>query len=183
MSENKKNRGTGAGGSNTNKNGLSYEEKTDLSDNFLELEKGSYSKTIQFTNTNKKFKRTQQSKFYKYMKKKEYLDNKIDKAHGCKNPDECYIDEREKNLFIIEKKFQQCPGSVCEKIQTPHFKLWQYKRSFPHFKIIYVYCLSDWFKTNCKAELEYLKNINIPVFWGNSPTYKKDIINFIVNYK
>ena len=29
------------------------------------------------------------------------------KAHGCKNPDECYIDEERKIMFIIEKKFQQ----------------------------------------------------------------------------
>ena len=50
----------------------------------------------------------------------------MEKAHGCKNPDECYIDKESKNMFIIEKKFQQCSGSVCEKIQTPHFKKWQY---------------------------------------------------------
>ena len=39
---------------------------------------------------------------------------------------------------IIEKKFQQCSGSVCEKIQTPDFKLWQYQRIFPNYKIHYV---------------------------------------------
>ena len=85
--------------------------------------------------------------------------------------------------FIIEKKFQQCSGSVCEKIQTPDFKLWQYSRTFPDYTIIYIYCLSDWFKKNCKAELEYLDFKNIPYFWGISETYKDDIINFILNYK
>ena len=43
-------------------------------------------------------------------------------------------------------------------------------------------CLSEWFKDNCKAEMEYFHEKNIPVFWGNSETYKQDMIDFIVNY-
>jgi len=114
---------------------------------------------------------------------KDKMNKDIAKAHGCKNPDECYIDEEFKNIFIIEKKFQQCPGSVCEKIQTSDFKLWQYSRTFPDYTIIYIYCLSDWFKKNCIVELEYLNIKNVPYFWGGSETYKDDIINFILNYK
>ena len=113
----------------------------------------------------------------------EYRDKNITKAHGCKNPDECLIDYTNKKMFIIEKKFQNVGGSVCEKIQTPDFKIWQYNRTFPTYEIIYIYCLSDWFKENCKAELEYLKYKKISVFWGNSPSYKNDIIDFIINYK
>jgi len=78
--------------------------------------------------------RTKQSNLFKCMEK--HIDKNIEKAHGCKNPDECYIDEENKNIFIIEKKFQQCNGSVCEKIQTPDFKIWQYKRTFPEFNIV-----------------------------------------------
>ena len=52
---------------------------------------------------------------------------------------------------------------MCEKIQTPDFKKWQYKRTFPDYTVIYIYCLSDWFENNCKAELEYLKYKKIPV--------------------
>jgi hypothetical protein len=112
---------------------------------------------------------------------KDEIDTSVNKAHGCKNPDECYIDKTGKKIIIIEKKFQQVGGSVCEKIQTPDFKLWQYQRTFPNYKIIYIYCLSSWFKTNCEAELEYLNYKNIPVFWGNSETYKKDIIEYIIS--
>ena len=107
----------------------------------------------------------------------------IPAVHGTHSPDECYIDEEDKIVFIIEKKFQQCSGSVCEKIQTPDFKLWQYSRTFEGYNIIYIYCLSDWFKENCKAELKYLDLKNISYFWGNSETFKQDIINFIINYK
>jgi len=105
----------------------------------------------------------------------------INYGHGCKRPDECYIDNIKKTLYIIEKKFQQCTGSVCEKIQTPDFKIWQYSRTFPEYKIKYIYCLSDWFKLNCKAELEYLAYKNIKVFWGNDLKYKDKIIEYIIN--
>jgi len=176
-----KNKGTGAGGSNTNKNGLSYEETTKLDDRITIIEKNKFSNIIKFNDNKKLFIKTKQGNLFKCMQDK--INTDIAKAHGCKNPDECYIDEECKNIFIIEKKFQQCYGSVCEKIQTPDFKLWQYSRTFPDYTIIYVFCLSDWFKKNCIAEQEYLDFKNIPYFWGSSETYKDDIIKFILNYK
>ena len=175
-----KNKGTGAGGSNTNTNGIPYEEITELDDKITIIEKNKFSNIIKFNDNEKPFIKTKQANLFKYME--DEINKNIKKAHGCKNPDECYIDEEFKNIFIIEKKFQQCSGSVCEKIQTPDFKLWQYSRTFPDYSIIYIYCLSDWFKKNCIAELEYLDFKNIPYFWGNSETYKDDIINFILNY-
>ena len=107
------------------------------------------------------------------------MDTNVPRAHGCKNPDECYIDEEDKKIFIIEKKCQQVRGSVCEKIQTSDFKVWQYSRTFPGYKVVYIYCLSDWFKENCKAELEYLAFKGVPVFWGNDVEYKRKIVYFI----
>jgi len=175
------NRGTGAGGSNTNKNGLPYEEFTDLDNRITIIKKDKFSSKIIFDDKKKQFIKTKQSNLFKCMK--DNVNPNIVKAHGCKNPDECYIDPESKKMFIIEKKFQQCSGSVCEKIQTGDFKLWQYKRTFPDYDIIYIYCLSEWFKENCKAEIEYLIYKKIPFFWGNSKTYKDDIINFITNYK
>lgn len=176
-----KNKGTGAGGSNTNKNGIPYEEITDLDDRITIIETNKFSNTIKFNDNEKSFIKTKQANLFKCMK--DEINTNIKKAHGCKNPDECYIDKELKNMFIIEKKFQQCSGSVCEKIQTPDFKLWQYSRTFPNYNIIYMYCLSDWFKKNCIAELEYLDFKNISYFWGNSETFKDDIIKFIINYK
>jgi hypothetical protein len=175
------NRGTGAGGANTNKNGLPYEELTDLRTEYKEHSSDKYSSEISFnSHPNNTLIRTNQSKMFKCMDK--HIDSSIKKAHGCKNPDECYIDHNNKNLFIMEKKFQQVPGSVCEKIQTSHFKEWQYNRTLPKYNIVYIYCLSSWFKTNCQAELEYLKEHEVPVFWGDSPTYKKDIVRYIIDY-
>ena len=136
---------------------------------------------IKFNGNKKLFIKAKKANLFKCMKNK--INKNIKKAHGCKNPDECYIDEELKHIFIIEKKFQQCSGSVCENIQTPDFKIWQYSRTFPDYNIIYIYCLSNWFKKNCIAELEYLDFKNIPYFWGSSKTYKDDIINFMINYK
>lgn len=176
-----KNKGTGAGGLNTNKNGLSYEKITDLNNKITIVKEFKTSNKIKFNGTERIFIKTKQANLFKCMEDK--INTNITKAHGCKNPDECYIDEEFKNIFILEKKFQQSSGSVCEKIQTPDFKLWQYSRTFPDYNIIYVYCLSDWFKKNCIAELEYLDCKKVPYFWGSSKTYKDAIIDFIVNYK
>ncbi len=176
-----KNKGTGAGGTKTNENGLPYEKITDLDDKITIEKQLKTSSIIKFNGSEKSFTKTKQANLFKCMEDK--INTKITKAHGCNNPDECYIDEELKNIFIIEKKFQHCSGSVCEKIQTPDFKLWQYSRTFPDYNIIYVYCLSYWFKKNCIAELEYLDFKNIPYFWGSSETYKDDIIKFILNYK
>lgn len=176
-----KNKGTGAGGSNTNKNGIPYEELTELNNRITIHEESKFSSGIKFDDNDMYFIKTKQANLFKCMK--DEMDNDVEKGHGCKCPDECYIDKQLKNIFIIEKKFQNCSGSTCEKIQTPDYKLWQYSRTFPKYNIIYIYCLSDWFKTNCIAELEYLDFKNIRYFWGNSETYKDDIIHFIINYE
>lgn len=176
------NRGTGAGGSNTNKNGLPYEELTDLESEYTVISSDDkHSKNIQFSASDRIFKMTKQSGLFKCMNT--HVNKEVAKGHGCKNPDECYIDEESKTIFILEKKFQQVSGSVCEKIQTSDFKIWQYNRTFPEYKIVYLYCISDWFKENCKAELEYLEYKKVQVFWGNDKNYKSKVIDFMLNYK
>ena len=174
------NKGFGAGGANTNKNGLPYEELTDLHNNYQIIASNNEYNIIKFKNNENEYMATKQYGLFKCMK--DELDTSICKAHGCKNPDECFIDKNRKTIFIIEKKFQQVGGSVCEKIQTPDFKVWQYRRTFPLYQIVYIYCLSEWFKDNCKAELEYLQHKKIAVFFGNDTEYKTKIIDYIVNY-
>ena len=176
------NGGTGGGGSNTNKNGLCYEKLTELNTEYSVLDSSKHFKKIKFEEDESiEFIKTDRTHLFKYLD--EYVDKKIKKAHGCKVPDECYINENTKTIFIIEKKFQNCGGSVCEKIQTSDFKIWQYCRTFPNHKIVYIYCLSEWFRLNCVAELEYLEEKKNMVFWGNNENYKKELVNFIVNYK
>ena len=136
------NKGTGAGGSNTNKNGIPYEEITDLDDRLIIIEKNNFSSKIRFMNNEKTFIKTKQSNLFKCMK--DDINQEIEKAHGCKNPDECYIDKELKNMFIIEnfnnvlvqyvRKYKHLISN-CGNIQN-----------FQKYNIIYIYCLSDWFK-------------------------------------
>ena len=52
---------------------------------------------------------------------------------------------------------------------------------FPDFNVIYIYCLSDWFKENCKAEIIGLgEHFEIPVFYGSDEKYKTKMVNFIL---
>lgn len=179
------NKGTGAGGANTNANGLPYEQKTDLktlysSCNFIKNKKENYQiirfigyDSIELINANKSW-------LHKYMEKNNEKNTNIIPACGCKEPDEAYINESKKILFVIEKKFQQGTGSVDEKLQTGPFKKMHYRKLFPNYKIHYIYCLSDWFKRPAYAsELEYLIECDIPIFWGNDDDCKNKIIDFI----
>jgi len=174
------NRGTGAGGAATNTNGLSFEVATDLATEYKTIETtGGYKKII-FNGSDSVFITTKKAKqrvpFLTPSRPKEL------QAHGCKLPDECYIDQEKKVLFIFEKKSQKGSGSVCEKLQTADFKRKHYSKLFPQYSVVYFYCLSDWFREKCKAELEFLDEIGVRVFWGSDKEYKKKVVEFITGY-
>jgi translation elongation factor P/translation initiation factor 5A len=180
--ENIKNRGTGAGGSNTNRNGLSYEELTEIKENSrykvidnIKLDK----KVIQVIDIDgQQFIKLTKNDLKKYMiKNNEYNVNK-----KSLQPDECYVSEDNKIINIIEKKFQQGPGSCDEKIQTAVFKEWFYKKLYPNYKIKYCYCLSNWFKKDkYEPEIIFLKEKGFEVFWGNDESYINNILDWIIN--
>ena len=191
------NRGTGAGGANTNATGLSYEAKTDLSTDYIIVPSPSPTNSpsttstipdsplskyprIKFTGNNKKFIKANKSELHKIMTAANEINTNLEPAAGCKNPDEAYIAPESNRVYIIEKKFQQTSGSVDEKIQTGVFKKYHYGKLFPNYRISYIYCLSDWFrKAEYKSVLDYLIENQIPVFWGNDPDYKQKIIRFM----
>ena len=178
------NKGTGAGGANTNKNGLMYEEVTDLKDRYKICKQINKTKVneVVFKGYLDVYISANKSALHKYMDEKGEKNLDLHPAAGCKEPDEAYIDHKRKKIFIIEKKFQQRSGSVDEKIQTGVFKKLHYTELFPNFKIYYIYCLSDWFKQNEYVSiLNYLKMNDIDVFWGSSQTFKDDIIEFMHN--
>lgn len=65
-------------------------------------------------------------------------------------PDEAFINELNKTVYIIEKKFQQTSGSVDEKLATFPFKIREYKRLLDPigYNLVYMYLLSsNWFDT------------------------------------
>ncbi len=135
---------------------------------------------IKFKDSEKVFICANKRDLYKIMSDMNELNTDLTPASGCKFPDEAYINMDDKHVYIIEKKFQQCSGSVDEKIQTGQFKQYHYRKMFPNFQVSYIYCLSNWFKRpDYKSVLEYLSENKIPVFWGNDPNYKEQISRFL----
>ena len=61
------NKGFGAGGVNTNVNGLSYEKLTDLCSHFIIIEILKFGERIRFNNSEKEFVRTKKANLFKYM--------------------------------------------------------------------------------------------------------------------
>jgi len=151
------NRGTKAGGKNTNINGLNFEKETSCKNILEEEGYNDFSKNL----------------FKQFINKKKIY-SVID---GCKSPDECYINEDKKHIIIIEKKFQNKNGSVCEKIQTAPFKKLYFEKILPLYKITYAYILSKWFETNCKVVIEMLqKDYKIPILIVNDKFIDKNFI-------
>lgn len=77
-------------------------------------------------------------------------------------PDEAYLVNNE--LKVYEKKFQQTPGSVDEKLQTCAFKILQYKkigRALGVQKVTYTYLLNNWFsRPEYKDVLNYIHSVD-----------------------
>lgn len=77
-------------------------------------------------------------------------------------PDEAYLINNE--LKVYEKKFQQTPGSVDEKLQTCAFKILQYKkigRALGVQKVTYTYLLNNWFsRPEYKDVLNYIHSVD-----------------------
>ena len=65
MNSMEENKGTGAGGSNTNKNGLPYEEFTDLKSNTIHI----MDNVIEFKGYSRTFIKADKSNLHKYMNK------------------------------------------------------------------------------------------------------------------
>jgi hypothetical protein len=158
------------GGSKTNINGQSFEDKFDLERLFKESNKN-YNIV---DHNNRKFK----SKFKDIFLDDDVLFGHIIQKHSIKTffeenniniyevisqlllPDDILVLIEEKTVYIIEKKYQSRFGSVDEKIQTGPFKKHQYKKLFEPvgYKIKYLYILNEFYNDKKYNDvLDYLK--------------------------
>ncbi len=186
--EEQMNKGTGAGGANTNVSGLAFEDKTDNS-NHLQAYKD-------FTIVNKHFYPTKKedNKQIIFLPKKyfkPYMSNRYN-IKMFRIPDESYIIERDdgtKKMIIIEKKNQTNEGSV-------ETKLWSgpsLKREYELFlgkdyKVEYIFCVSHFLKQKINSDNEkykilniILKEHNIPVFCGDDEDYFEKINQYLTD--
>lgn len=175
---NQVNKGTGAGGANTNKSGLPFEEKTCNEKN---LEAKGFVKQILKKSRKTAYYLENKEKTIVFMKKKGlnyYLDKFLNKTID-KEPDEAYLlrDGDGYILKILEKKNQTVEGSVIEKLETVDFKKYHYQRCLgPTVRVEYAFCLSKFLKEKYEsgkyANLrDYLKEKNVEVLFGDDKNY------------
>lgn len=195
------NKGTGAGGANTNHNGLAFEELTN-SEKYL-YDKGFTKKKMNKNKNGYYFellgKQDDNFQSIIYMKQsgfKTYINKNIDKTISIyRNPDEAYLIKLKNNKYhlkIIEKKNQNVDGSVEDKLKTGSFNREEYILMFENFKDItidYSFCVSEFLEKKLESdEIKYLniKKINekhnIKTFYGNNTNYFDKLYEWINNF-
>jgi hypothetical protein len=161
------NKGTGAGGANTNKHGLAFEKKVSelikpyIENNYIDND-GFVNFKFKGYDTN--YKLLKGKDLNKYMKQNNLYDVNAKQLSGCKFPDQAYYCSNTKTLNIVEIKHQQGSGSVNQKITgTPQY-IKNYQKQYPNCNIKYMYIFSNWFFQNSNPELELLDQYNIPYY-------------------
>ena len=180
------NKGTGAGGANTNVTGKSFENKTNNDNNLIK--KGFEKVMIPGKKKNK-------DGYYLIKKINDDEDIVYVKQHGLKfyfqykfkivmfrNPDEAYLYRNgdKYTLKIIEMKNQNVAGSVDTKLLAgPGFiEEYNYAINNDKFKVEYSFCISEYLKKNYISEVKkydilrkILNKHNIKVFYGDDENY------------
>ncbi len=161
------------GGAKTNANGLWFEQTTSL-DNALE--KAGYKVSCCKVCDGDELigLSVPQSKVYsKFLEVKgiDYRKYNSKKWH----PDECFINFSNKTAYIIEKKFQNCAGSVDEKLPGCHFKKLEYEKLFNPlgFEVCFIYIFNDWFQdARYRDTLEYIEYMGCYYYFNEIPLDK-----------
>lgn len=179
------NKGTGAGGANTNYYGKRFEDKTNNQERLLEMgfiknsftnkPKKAYDYYLSKTNEDKTIVFILQNGLKMYMKNKYNIE-----LFRC--PDEAYIIEYtngRKVIKILEKKEQNVEGSVETKLWSGPSLKREYELILgPEFEVYYGFCVSDFLKnklTSIQKKYTILNTIlnenNISVLFGDDDNY------------
>jgi hypothetical protein len=182
------NKGTGAGGANTNINGLKFEDKTSC-ENILN--KNKFCKKILDNKSYYLEKKIgdatiiylKQYAFQKYMKTIYNLDT-------YRKPDEAFIIKHDDKLYlkIVEKKNQNRDGSVEDKLKTGAFNRREYELMLNNkFIVEYVFCVSKFLQNKFisnKLKYNNMKKImdedKITIFFGDDSNYYSLIYEWII---
>ena len=135
------------GGSKTNVNGLKFERDTSLDEALIKAGYEINNFEVWDKDNNLIGLSIPKNNLYKNFLEKEKIDYK---KYNSKKwlPDEAFLNFKNKTVYIIEKKYQECPGSVDEKLPNCDFKKKEYKKLFNPLKIKveFIYVLNDWFE-------------------------------------
>lgn len=183
------NRGTGAGGANTNASGKPFEKRVSNEERLLTKEfikktipgkKGKYD--YYFENPTKTIVYVSQGGLNSYSS--HFLGKSIPRK-----PDEAYIVRNGDDyvLKILEIKNQNNPGSVIEKLETGYFKKEFYEYCLG-MKVEYAYCFSRYLETEYLKDTPYSnfmrtfnENHGIHVFFGEDDDYFTKLDEWILS--
>lgn len=190
------NKGTGAGGANTNHNGNAFENKTDNEARLLSIgfirknipgkEKTKYGYYLELIATTATIIFVKQNGLKNYMKS---FHNK----EVFREVDEAYIIKHTNGttLKILEKKNQNGGGSVEDKLCLGHhFKFMEFPSYVgPEFQVEYAFCISSFLKEcyiSNKTKWPAIRHANekydIPVFFGDDEDYFTKLDEWINRY-
>jgi len=188
------NRGTGAGGANTNKSGKTFEQKTENESRLLAA--GFIKKPIVEKNKAKfnyflerSISPTSSIVYLTQGALKLYFKSVFSvEMHRC--PDEAYLFRQEDNylLKILEKKNQNVAGSVDTKLMAGNGFIRDYKKCLSKattgktFDVQYAFCISDFLKQDYISDCQKFRNLReileedgIAVLFGDDEDYYKHL--------
>jgi hypothetical protein len=188
-----KNKGTGAGGAETNVSGLSFEMQTC---NQMNLVKQGFSKVLMSKGKSTyylkySFDDLQVDIYYASKKGFTRLIKILFDVSIFREPDEAYIIhylvDDTYDVKIIEKKNQNTPGSVEDKLLAGNTIRKIYHKLLPSkCRVSYAFCISDYLKSNFTSnttKYKVLREIfvedNIPFFYGEDNDYFENINQWI----
>ena len=161
---------TFGGGARTNVNGLSFEQTTSLDDALKDA--GYRVEEYEVYNKNDKIGLSVgKINFYNFFLKENGIDYSAFNSKQWR-PDECFVNFKNRTVYIIEKKFQHCSGSVDEKLPNCDFKKKEYEKLCHQidFKVEYLYIFNDWFtRPEYRDTLQYIKDVGCHYFYNKVP--------------
>lgn len=158
------------GGARTNTNGLYFEQTTSLNQALINAGYQIRESEV-FDGDSLIGLSVQKYNFYKYFLEPRKIDfTKYNSKRWL--PDECFVNFKKNKVFIIEKKFQNCAGSVDEKLPNCDFKKKEYEKlCHPiDFNVEYLYVFNNWFTKNIYRDtLKYIKDMGCNYFYNEIP--------------
>lgn len=158
------------GGSQTNKNGLHFEQTTSLDEALICAGYEIYQHHVYWNGQEVGMSVPQNHIYADFLER-----NGIHFAnYNSKKwrPDEAFIHYQNKTAYIIEKKFQNCSGSVDEKLPSCHFKKWEYEKLFKplNYNVEFIYIFNDWFlDSKYKDTLDYIERMGCYYYYNEIP--------------
>ena len=156
------------GGAKTNSTGLKFERDTSLDDALKNAGYTIKDCEVYDKNNNLIGLSIPKNNLYKNFLEKEKIDYK--KYNSKKwQPDEAFLNFKNKTAYIIEKKYQQTSGSVDEKLPNCDFKKKEYQKLFAplNIKVKYFYIFNNWFKHPQYIDvLKYIRDVECDYYFN-----------------